>query len=218
MNGVLSDVITSCSSTLGKIFSLLGSCKTCPSDNVVISALVAEGYHWKFEWVAPSMTDSKFWYFFAVDTSSYTLDLWYLYEWNVQVLTSVTVWVVFLYIVWFLSYSCFSSIYVCGPSSWKHAATMQFQKCMNQEQLYYYCIFLLIGRFGLSFGSAQIFSFLYPHFLFFRSHFSSFSFCNYWNEWSFEHNGWWLMEHMKNNPQIVDSASSLLRIMYSTWH
>ena len=86
------------------------------------------------------MTDSKFWYFFAVDTSSYTLDLWYLYEWNVQVLTSVTVWVVFLYIVWFLSYSCFSSIYVCGPSSWKHAATMQFQKCMNQEQLYYYCI------------------------------------------------------------------------------
>ena len=140
MNGVLSDVITSCSSTLGKIFSLLGSCKTCPSDNVAISALVAEGYHWKFEWVAPSMTDSKFWYFFAVDTSSYTLDLWYLYEWNVQVLTSVTVWVVFLYIVWFLSYSCFSSIYVCGPSSWKHAATMQFQKCMNQEQLYYYCI------------------------------------------------------------------------------
>ena len=141
MNGVLSDVITSCSSTLGKIFSLLGSCKTCPSDNVAISALVAEGYHWKFEWVAPSMTDSsKFWYFFAVDTPSYTLDLWYLYEWNVQVLTNVTVWVVFLYIVWFLSYSCFSSIYICGPSSRKHTATMQFQKCMNQEQLYYFCI------------------------------------------------------------------------------
>ena len=45
--------------------------------------------------------------FFAVDTPSYRLDLRYLYHWNVQVLTKVTVRVPFVYVAWLSKYRCF---------------------------------------------------------------------------------------------------------------
>ena len=102
--GSYGDKFKACNSKFLKLQELAAACLKF----VAIAALTAEGCRLYVEWVNPSINRQQICAVFRCRHPQLHIR-WY--QWNVQVLTNVTVQVLFLYGVWFLSYSCFSCFY-----------------------------------------------------------------------------------------------------------
>ena len=78
-------------------------------DFVIVAASSTERCCWMWSKVTSPMIGQRISSYFSVETAKHSLALGYGYHWDVQVLSSTTVQVRRLYVVWFSRYSYFSS-------------------------------------------------------------------------------------------------------------